>query len=367
MANRSVLFGCESVYQLFNSIILSRTTFSEDDCDVVLSSQTPWRPDLLERLRKAGIFRTVSEFDAKSKNDRFYSLSYSDQCRVYRSPGEYFGDSPVTSGFHDILCFPIDHIPWMLHYHFCVVRGWKPEVHLYDEGVRSYTMPIHLAESQVYAKEAYGKDTFFGAIREIHLHRPELYCNGAHHFVLREIPNVLGDSRLTELLVEVFGSQQAPDERYVYLEDFFFADRCVSNDMTLFSDLAEIVGMHNIIVKRHPRDDVSRYAAKGFKEFPCSTVPWEVSLISADYSKKVLVSVSSTSLLTPVLIFDFPFHVISLEKMFRGENPTHKDRAFKSFMAKFRALANKDSVRFHTPTDTDELRDVISYLELVQS
>lgn len=363
---KKVLFGCESVYQLFNSIILASTTFYDDNCDVVLSSQTPWRDELLKNLYKANVFKTISRFDAKSLNDRFFSLSRQEQLRQYRNPDEYFGDTSISDEEHDIMCFPIDHIPWMLHYHRSVLRGGRPEVHLYDEGVRSYTMPIHQAECQPYAKNAYGKDSFFNAIKVVHLHSPELYSNGRQPFQIVPIPKIVANNHLKEIVISIFGRENLPSQRYIYLEDFFFADRCVSNDMELFKLFSKIVGVENIIVKRHPRDDENRFAFIGCKEFETSVVPWEVQLLINDYSHKVLISVSSTSLLTPVMIFDYPFHVISLEKMFKGVNPTHSDVAFKRFMGKFRGAANKTNIRFHTPENVEELQDVITYLGMVQ-
>ena len=228
-------------------------------------------------------------------------------------------------------------------------------------------MPIHQAECQPYAKGAYGDDTFFNAIKVLHLHRVELYSNNCHPFEIVPIPSIVDDKITIKIILGIFGAECVPSERYVYLEDFFFADRCRSNDMSLFLDLAELVGMETIIVKRHPRDDANRYAPYGCKEFPTSVVPWEVQMLDGDYSRKVLLSVSSTSLLTPSLIFDYPYHVISLEKMFRGSNPTHNDAMFKSFMQKFSSFANKDVVRFHTPANKEELRDAIAYLNLIHN
>lgn len=364
---RKVLFGCETVYQVFNSVILAQTEFSGDSCDAVLSNETPWRDGFVQSVRASGVFRNVETFDVKSRNERFGALSRREQRRVYGNPSEYFAEAPLTEERHDILCFPIDHLHWVLHYHYCARRGDRPEVHLYDEGVRSYTMPIELAESQPYAEGVYPDDSFFRAIAVLHLHRPALYSNAIHPFCIKAIPRLDGNDGLRAAIFSIFGREEPPAERYIYLEDFFFADRCVSNDMTLFLQFAEIVGRENIRVKRHPRDDVSRYAPLGFKEYPVVTVPWEVQLLGGDYSEKVLVSVSSTALLTPVMIFDAPGHVVSLEKMFRGNNPTHSDAAFQVFMDKFRALANSGSVRFHTPESFGELRDVLLYLNVVHS
>ena len=95
-------------------------------------------------------------------------------------------------------------------------------------------------------------------------------------------------------------------------------------------------------------------------------VPWEIQLISNDLYSKVLISVSSTSILTPYIIFNSDMHVISLEKMFRGENPTHADAGFNKFFNTLKSKVNKTEVRFHSPSSIDELEHVLRYIKLIQ-
>ena len=105
----------------------------------------------------------------------------------------------------------------------------------------------------------------------------------------------------------------------------------------------------------------------GYKTVGQSVVPWEIQLLSNDLQGKVLLSVSSTSILTPNIIFNSNMHVISLEKMFIGEHPTHKDAAFSTFFSRLKDWVNEKEVRFHTPSSMDELIETLRYISMMNT
>ena len=361
MEKRTILFGCGSVYQLMNAILLAKTEFSQDVCDLVLANYTNWNENQMANVVRAGIFNKISHFDAMAFNKYFYSLTTEEKKFAYAHP--FANGNPISNYPHDILCFGMNHIPWMMHYHHLVINGHRPDVYIFDEGVRSYTRELQQSEGKPYMKGVFGDDTFFKAISRLYLHCPSLYSAPPSHIKVCQIPKVVDRKDIRDVMLDIFGEGQMPSEKYVYLEDYFFADGITTNDFYLVRTLSNIVGKENIIIKRHPRDKYDRFEPFGYKEFPVSVVPWEIQLMAHDYTRKIFVSVTSTSVMTPYIIFDIPIHVVSLEKIFVGEHKAHTDSGYMRFIESFRYMVNKNGVHWYVPQDIEELKSTLSMLE----
>lgn len=365
MMSERVLFCAESVYQLFNSITLRMTEKREQECDIVLSSATTWQEDMILRLKESGIFGKVYMPDTRTVEHRFWDLDLEMKINAVDDPSLFFDTVPFQPIYSELFC-PIDHMYWKMIYRYEIVNGLQPTITMYDEGVRAYTMDLPATDRKKYLNGRYTAAPFIDAVKAYYLYQPEVYSVKNYAYELRQIPNPAESSEVKEALCNVFGYEQMPAEPYIYLEDFFFADSYITNDFELFKQVADIVDKENIIVKRHPRDKFDRFSPLGYKTVENSVVPWEIQLLANDLSSKVLISVSSTSILTPYIIFNSDMHVISLEKMFIGENPTHKDAAFNQFFATLKAKINEQNVRFHTPSSADELTEVIRYISFLR-
>lgn len=366
METKRVLFCAESVYQLFNAITLRMTERAAYPSDLIINSATSWDEDMLIRLQNTGVFTNIFRPQTKETDDRFWAMELEEKLATVQAPESFFGNVPV-SPVYDELFVSIDHIYWKMLYHYMVTAGKKPDVYMYDEGVRAYTMDLPATDEKPYLKGNYEQAPFISAVRAYYLYQPDLYSVPAYTYELRKLPDPAGFEDVKRVLLETFGYEPMPQEPYIYLEDFFFADHYVTNDFEMFAQLAEYVGRDRIITKRHPRDQYDRFGPGGYKTVAKSVVPWEIQLLANDLSQKVLISVSSTSILTPYIIFDSDMHVISLEKMFIGENPTHKDKAFAAFFTKLKDKINAEEVLFHTPRTMEELQEVLRYIKVAQA
>lgn len=66
--------------------------------------------------------------------------------------------------------------------------------------------------------------------------------------------------------------------------------------------MAERVGRDKIMVKIHPRNPHNRFLELGYKTNQDTSIPWELILMNVDMSDKVLITISSSSILNPILI-----------------------------------------------------------------
>lgn len=364
-----VLFGVASPYQLFNAIILRLSVYAQDECDVRLADFTQWDRQLLERLRASGLFGSAEVVEMVAGQQSFLEDNPPDEIRrIYQDPDAYFTGGPFADPVYDVLCYGVPHLHWRMFYYLECKRGLNPQLYFLEEGIQSYTRDIvRLEQSQKFSAGAYPAGrSFCENINGIYLHRPGLFSVSGGSLRVLKIPSPLDVEGCREKIFEIYGRASRVDADYVYLEDFFFANLLRTNDLELVRALAEIVGVENLVVKRHPRDSVNRFAAFGIRDYPESKFPWEVQLLEEGFSRKTLVSVTSTALYSPFLVYGANMHVISLERMYKGENPELRDSGFVRFMGKVRAMIDADGIRVHRPRNVNELRDVLRYISFVR-
>lgn len=360
---KKVLFAAESVYQLFNAIILRMTEKENDECDLILSEATVWPSDIISNLKGIHLFDKIVFPETKKQEWDFWDLDQEKRYEVYRNPKAFFSCGYPVEPVYDELFFPIDHIFWKMIYNYEVSNGRVPDIYMYDEGVRAYTMELSKTDDKPFSKDAYNP-SFVNSIKAYYLHQPQLYSLTEYPYELKKIQNPTNNEKLRQAIQAVYGFESAPNEKYIYMEDFFFADHLIGNDFDLFKKITQIIGKDNIIVKRHPRDKFDRFTPWGVNTMQKNVIPWEVQLLLNDYSEKVLVSVSSTSILTPFLIFESNQHVIMLDKLFVGDNPTHSDRGYNKFIYNTLNWVNEKKDFIHRPSTLEELEEVLHYIDL---
>lgn len=104
------------------------------------------------------------------------------------------------------------------------------------------------------------------------------------------------------------------DKKYIFMEESFFAEGQETNDVEIVENIAKLVGKDNIMVKIHPRNPVNRFKKLGYKTNVNTAIPWEVILLNQDMRNKVLLSVSSTSIINPIRVFGVNMQAYSLYK-----------------------------------------------------
>ncbi len=364
MKSKKILFLVGSTYQLFNAITLRMTVCQVHECDLLLRSAIHWQEDMLDRLLQEGIFGTIHRPDFTQIETDFWNLSVEDKTALMDDPLAYFGGEPVPPVYDEIYA-ALDPIAWKMIYRYHQLHGKECALYQFDEGTRSYTLDLPASDNKPHFMGAYAATSYVKAIQAIYLYQPELYAIPKHSYELLQMPNPKEHEEVKAALCKIFGTAALPKEKYIYFEDYFFPERHASNDMQLFRRLASIVGKDQLMVKTHPRSDIDRFALLGYKTIGHSNVPWEIQLLTDSAEDKVLISVSSTSILTPYIVFHSDVHVISLMKMYYGQNPFYSDAGFQVFFYKLFQKMNQDKVRFHMPASMEELAETLRYIKMV--
>ncbi len=358
------LYVCESVYQLFNAIVLRLSVLPDVPADVILTEHTDFSA-IARALETTGVFDEVLRPVCRPLQDVYYAASPAQREAYLRAPETLIGD-PLKRVYTDFFV-AIDHIyPKMLYYRQ-LQKGMKPAVHFFEEGMRAYTIDIRQSERtrDPIVTSHYGADSFARNIVDHYLYVPELFAVSDPAYELKAIPKInRNDARLRDTLTTVFGTSPLPPERFLFFEESNYCDHQLTNDFQLFEQVVQLVGKENIIVKRHPRNTVDRFtdADRGYQVMKGHGIPWEMQLLHNDVSHKIFVTIVSTASVTPFFLFGQPAHTIHLKGMFHGKSSLLNDKAFAKFYHRMIEYFNREERMIHTPQSETELREIIRYL-----
>lgn len=356
------LFCCESVYQLFNAIVLKMKLFGDLPSDLFLTEHTDFS-NIIEPLRKSNLFESVLPVVCRSHQNAFWDKTLEEKKRIFKNPSLLLGEFPTNQRYTDMF-IPIDHIYWKLLYYFQVNEGVLPTIHFFEEGLRAYTMDVCAAEKrEIYNDGFYQKKSFTQQIADYFVYEPELFFMEQPPYQLKSIPKLSRmDEPLCRVMNTVFPTDKLPEERFIFFEESYLGDKKIANDFQLFLEVANFVGKENIIVKRHPRNTIDRFTKKGYRVMQQWNCPWEVQLLLNDVSSKIFVTISSTASVTPFLLCDQSVNAIHLLNLFQGLSPLLEDRGFKRCYDKLIDMCNKEKIMVHKPNQIEELKEILAFL-----
>ncbi len=320
------LYLCNSVYQTLVCMWIQRRINPGIPADLILSDHTNGGDPLRQRLEESGLFERV--YLVKSLDFARYRVKLTRKERISMSlrPRAFlkrFLDLP--RGYTGLYLANPDYFSQLLT--DALLHGDpQAKIWLYEDGMLSYS---ELFQADLEGTRIRHDSWFKQLVHRVVYRKRELVDNISGlllfnpgnmawkpEFPLVEIPKIdTEDGRFREICNKVFlyDPQDAYDRKYLFMEESFYAEGTPINDVELLNTLARRVGKENIMVKIHPRNPVNRFAAEGYKTNTNTAIPWEVIVMNlGDISDKVLVTIASSSVLNPILIFGKEVRVYSL-------------------------------------------------------
>lgn len=319
--NNKKLFLCNTVYQVMVALWLKHSRLDGQRADLIVTDHMNGAAQLRERIAELGLYENV--YFAKTLTESRYKSGRSSKenlranldpmwmVRQYAPLDDRSYDELYIAnfdGFSQLLFTGLSH------------RNPKLKLSAFEDGLSTYC----LFEQYYHDFEHfYGKPSDFlrkFLHEKIYRLRP-LYGNLSQVLVFNPdcmqwdpgcpvvgVPKIdTKDQVYRQLVNRAFGyenSRDRYDRKYLFFEESFFADHYEVNDVELVEQLATRVGKENMMVKIHPRNPVNRFAEKGYKTNVDTSIPWEVILMNLDdIQDMVLVTVASSTILNPIMIF----------------------------------------------------------------
>ncbi len=323
------LFLCNSVYQTLVAIWLRYHDFPDDPCDLILSDHSKGGRELAEKLRSSGVFRrvwfaeTLEEARNRVRHSRMEVLL--GNLMPYRMLRRQI---PLEDNYTDVYFANFDKFS-QIFVNALFHRNPATKLHVFEDGLSTYCLfeQYYLDNRDYYGKKPAGLKAFlhrriyrlrtiYGNLSEVLVFNPDCMQWDPGCPVVGMDKMSGEDEGFRRLVIRIFdyeASEDRYDRRYLFLEESFFADGFPVNDVELVEQLSAAVGRDNLMVKIHPRNPSNRFAGLGYKTNRDTTIPWEVILMNmGDVSDKVLITVASSTILNPIMIFGMPVRAYSL-------------------------------------------------------
>lgn len=360
-----VLAYCTTYYHLFNIIQLKLTKLSNENVDLLLSSDVDFTT-LEKPLKKSGLFNNVILSPIKNV---FWCKEFNEIKSFERS--SYFF-SKVKSGhglaideYYEHLYIGLDDA-YNKFLYYCLSKNTdNVAVHFYDEGTASYVTSIsERLKKDGIPHDHFGRKNFNLAIKEILLYAPEIRIV-KDVYPVNPIPKIdRHNMDIKTIFNSIFSYHEFTEKKYIYFESASFQDFMPTMDIDVLDMVANIVGKENIVIKLHPRTKNDRFTRRGYSVMPSENLPWEIYAMNESVEDKVFLSNASTAALTSKIIFDVSIHTINLFKMDLLEKTLYtRQKDFPEVYKMQETLFNHDKLCFFAPEDENGLTRIIKYIE----
>lgn len=303
----SVLFLCNTYYQFIVASQLKLTQFKEDEVYLILSDHSKNAKYVVERVKSTNLFKDV--FFVETFEDNKKGLTK--KRLPITIPSIILGKNKK---FKRLESLNIDHFIYY-NYTFTVQQIFsvlyennrRLKCSRMEEGVLAYKM--HFNDDKFYlgkkksslffiGRKILCKRNLYECVNDFYCFQPDFY-NGILNSV--KIEPVSSDGQLKDFLVKAFDirlSENDYKEKYIFFTSVYdFEGGEPIGEYELVCKVADLVGKENLLIKTHPRDTRTIYEDSGFTVDKNSSIPWEATQLSRDFSDKVFLTVNSGSVL----------------------------------------------------------------------
>ena len=358
------LYICDQTFQFFNILNLQYKYKAEMKADILFSDKNSFT-DVIENVKRTGLFEKVYTVNAKDFEGAFYSLSEKEQLERVCNPREYL-EFPEFEDVYTDIWINIDNIHVKMEYYNLIKLGMKPKVHLVQEGIANYTRVDSVPANEKKWKDTYGELYFYNNIEDNYIYRLNAFSGKGIDNVALPIIDAC-DNEFIKIVESIYGKHELPKEKYIFMETSLFDMNIMSNELEIFETIAKFVGKENIIVKRHPRNRVDRFSSLGYKVMEESSVPWEVIILENHDSikQKFVCSVFSQTIFSPFDVFNIDVKCIMLLNLLRHHVFWYEKKEWKDYVTKTISEVNAENIGIYLPENEDELIDVLRYVTVV--
>ena len=362
--NKCGLAVVDSPIQLLNTLnMIETTSYGKMKWDILILEDSSFGRKIFERISSVGIFRKTffvekawTKLRELHKDRIRWSGIYLNKKNIYRiwpdlscdfNDYQYMSFCPAADFF---IC------------NFAYLFNKKIRYIWLEDGLSSYAnygdfLPNKSMKD--FARRMLRHNSGKKNIECQYLYRPEL-ANYQIPFERLKADFLRPDSETAKMAEFIFDfkSENIIKEKYIYFDNAYRKDGIVANDYEILSTVSEIVGKDNLIVKPHPRNDISLYDGTGLKVCKNNYIPWEIYYFHKEMLRdKILIGAVGTALLSPFLYFNSKQKVILLVEML---DTTKMHPKFKRFITNIKEIVIKQHPEiFLTPKGYKELMEIL--------
>lgn len=355
---------CGSPYQVIIALHLKNTEWQTIDVDIYILDHFSGAKEVANKLRNMNSFHEVIFSEVKFLLDSFSPH------RIIRVPQRFHMYKTAHSkivrkhfGYKDQVYTDVYYSFPDLIIKLALKAFWKRnkslKIHLFEDGTGGYfPLPHHNARYNDIFYKLTGVSHLVWHYDSIRVFKPKLlYKTDVPVKSLGVISDDIDFKNRLNLLFNFSESDRVSQQNVLFEQPNFFAPQV---DDVIKKIMQPYLG-DNTLVKLHPRTKhPERYA--GFPTHVNIGLPWEVICMNSDISGKTLISLNSTSLFTPKLLFDIEPRVVFLFNIPEVKEFYSASEQFHDFVKRFKSIY-RDTTRVFIPTSVDELNEIMQIVE----
>lgn len=369
---------CMTVLHLFNYINMRETLFDKEDrVDIILVDKTGF-DSIVEPLKQSGIFDNVYivKFDEVYKGilnkycgdnnklrEKFLSLRI-DMIFYNKTLEKFFANTNFSYNYDEMYIANYSRLANMVYNRLFGINS-NLKIYFCEDGYVTYYKPptnYKYAKETKYTKflSAFGiKQLLVGQIDGVYLYEPKL-CIVDDNLPKFAIPKIdKNNLDIVRKINKVFNYENDNffDRKYIIFEQPFYIYNVETNEVDLYKKIIETVGEENVIVKLHPRATKNRFDEfKNIKIYN-KTVPLEIILLNQVFDDKILITVNSNAVITPVMLYGDMSKVILLQNIFEIDKKDFIDDEIYDF---FNVVSNMYDNQIFIPNTEEKVFDLLS-------
>ncbi len=309
------LFICRTPMQIIIAICIKKQFFNKKDITDLIIMNTFNNYDVIsEKIKELKIFNNVYNAEFIKKKSKKLDFVF--------NTNKYFKNIILKdNNFYDELYF------WNYDFYTASLRAYlykknkNIKTFLFEEAYTMYFPYKDLNKEQLFFKLITLKNKIFhhnltrDNIDGLFMLEPKLLLYKPKCPVFKIDSKIIKSKNVKDIILKIFNVNNAInkyDKKYIFLED----GREEYNDDLVIDNLIKKVGKENIIVKSHPRRNPDRFIKKGLKVLGNDGIPWEALVMAGDFSKKIIITISSSSVISQRLLLGKSSNAFLLFKAF---------------------------------------------------
>lgn len=303
-----ILFISNTYYQILMAMQMRCTIFLNDSVDIWVTDQCGKNHQVPDRLKELHLFDNVFYKETKymcGKKKHIYE-KISDVHHLLWG-NSLFED--ISENSYDELVYYNPDLATHMVFAMLIKRNAGLICSRYEEGILSYNYH-HGSYAKLklayFIRSIMNKKNLRDMTTKFYCTTPSIYKG---ELLVEEIPKIslalngVGDKFSS--LFDVHNMEYR--QKYIYFSSVYDIEgENPIGELEIICKIAEKVGKENLLVKVHPRDDVSRFENCGLGIDTNSAVPWEAIQLGRDFSEKVFLTLNSGSTLSVNLCIDKP-------------------------------------------------------------
>lgn len=354
-------YFCDTPYEVFTCIHIE--LHEKTNSDIYILDRFESASNLSKSLVKTKLFRRVKLI---KEGDLYKRGSYINSFKTYFNVNKLAEKFIEKNTVYKYMYFSCRVLCFRIARFYFIKNNFPTKFIMFDEGIGSYYGQFEhtLLINTIIKRIMFGKDG--ASMRfETYLYSPELhydYHNRKHElYKLPSFDEV--DNNYINNYLNIFDIKHGYIEKKCIFFDgvrheLFKSEYALQQMQDWYQMIEDILGADNILIKSHPREN-KNYPHK-CADYPVSNAPIEIDYLQMNIDQVILISVASTAVISPKMIFDKEPIVLLMCNM--NSNIFVPDSRQLNLYKKIQSLY-KNKQNFMMPTGIDELRECVYYIK----